>query len=70
MTRDKFMHKNAMDVFIEVLGVEGESHLVRWWNLGYVGKPWEMDLEVVTIKKEDEHNWRELTSADFLIPRK
>lgn len=70
--RKYYMHKRAMDVFIEVLGLvvtesDGSmSMLVQWWNLGYTGNPWMLPnrtggplQQVIHIKKGQVQNWIE-----------
>jgi hypothetical protein len=64
------MHKNAMDIFIEVIRSDPDSKFVRWWNLGYTGNPWRMDMEKIRIAPEDEVNWLPLTKEQANTPRR
>ena len=71
-----WMHKHAMDVFIEVVRLQYRDMKrtrlkIRWWNLGYVGNPYciSSKIETVTIKTTDLANWHQLTNRQLNTPR-
>ena len=62
MTKGFYMHKDAMDVCMEVVRIPYRDNKryrlkIRWWNLGYTGNPWLLDpmLFSLTIFKTDAH---------------
>lgn len=64
MTRGFYMHKNAVDVFIEVVKVQyrdAKRFKIKAivWNLGYTGNPWILlpSFQKYEIKIEDAKNW-------------
>lgn len=64
MTRGYYMHKNAMDVFIEIVKVQYQDSKrfkvkTLVWNLGYTGNPWPIlpSFQKYEIKREDAKNW-------------
>lgn len=64
-----YMHKNAMDVCIEVLKVQYQDDKriklkVRWWNLGYVGEPYTLfgdSTDRLTLSKDNWLEWVNIT---------
>lgn len=59
-----YIHKNAMDCYIEILKVQYQDSKrikarVRWWVLGYTGNPWVARFnDPIEIKLEDfKNNW-------------
>lgn len=69
-----YMHRNAMDLCIQVLKIQYRDSRriklkVRWWNLGYTGNPWPLEMERIEIKTSDWLNWRPLSFEDFNTPR-
>jgi hypothetical protein len=53
-----YMHEYQKDVCIEVLSVEPSSKgiwdvTLHYWNLGYTGRPWKIDLKAQTVKIHD-----------------
>lgn len=58
------MHETSMDVAMEVLKVcyscpDYEKLLVRFWNLGWVGRPFILvSRDNVKIFREDYGKWR------------
>ncbi len=63
MTRGFYIHKNSMDVFIEVLKVQyrGEKYQklkVRWYNVGFEGKFWSLsDPQTIIVHSTHYTNW-------------
>lgn len=55
-----YMHRQSMDVCIEVIGPRIYGLLVKWWNLGYDGNPWPIDQSF--IKNINEHEWVDITT--------
>lgn len=67
-----YMHKNALDTCIQVTRVFEDRIYIRWWALGYVGRPWILDMEeyVIYLKNLRPHDsWIELTLDDLSTPR-
>jgi len=64
-----YMHKNAMDVCIEVLKVQYQDDKriklkVRWWNLGYAGEPYALfgdSTDKLTLSKDNWLEWVNIT---------
>lgn len=72
-----WMHTNAMDVFIEVVRIQYQDNKrlklkVRWWNLGYVGRPYCITYrpDTVTINFRDQFKWLPLTVSQLETIRK
>lgn len=70
------MHKNAMDVCIEIvrhryIGDDYSIWHVRIWNLGYTGNPWYIDEEKnYKIKSDQYDSYREISDKELLKPRR
>jgi len=62
-----YMHKNAMDVCVEVVKVTYQDSeriklKVRWWTLGYSGTPFlTYDGQVKNVTIENPNDWVCLT---------
>jgi hypothetical protein len=39
------VHPNFKDVFIEVLRHNEGRTLIRWWNIGFTGHPWQVPVK-------------------------
>ncbi len=58
-----YMHRNAMDCFIEITRIQYQDlerlkARVRWLNLGYTGNPWVIrSNDAIEIKVNDLKNW-------------
>lgn len=65
------MHKNAMDVCLEVSFKNGHLTYVKYWNLGYSGKPWLLDSNEYIIHTEvlNSDDWNILTPEQLTTPR-
>jgi len=64
MTMGKWVHKNAMDMFIEIIQIPykgPEYYKIKYlcWNKGQCGVPHLIDTKVYKAKilKEDFKNW-------------
>lgn len=71
-----YVHDNTMDVFIEVTRMPYRDAKrvrlkVRWWNFGYVGKPYLISNseQSITIAAEDIAKWKRLTQAQMNTAR-
>lgn len=55
-----YVHKEFLDVMIEVLKMQDTQVEVLWWNRGYTGNPWLIDHRPQTLKiaKRDLKDWR------------
>lgn len=63
--RKYYMHKNAMDVCIDILKwssstKDSSTYLVHWINLGYTNNPWGIRVQEITIENKDIQNWIEI----------
>lgn len=68
---DFLMHKNAMDVCIEVTFKNAHRTYIRYWNLGYTGKPWLVDGEEYVIPTDELNtdNWNLITPEQLTTAR-
>lgn len=68
---DFMMHRQAMDVCIEIVMKSAERTWVRYWNLGYSGKPWLIDGEQYLLPTEilNSDDWSILTPEQMTTPR-
>ena len=70
------MHKNAMDVCIEIvrhryIGDDYGIWHVRTWNLGYTGNPsFIVEEKNYKIKSEQYDNYREVSDKELITPRR
>lgn len=55
-----YMHKRAMDIFIQVLNVNNDQYTVQYHNLGYTGNPWLLPVPISTITISDLTEWIEI----------
>lgn len=51
-----WMHEKFRDVFFQVLEVEKDGLLVRWWNWGQDGNPYCMHVDQF-IRPENHTGW-------------
>jgi len=70
------MHKNSMDVAfvadrIQYADIKRTKYRGRWQNLGYTGKPWDLQPHQVTltIYTDQASNWITLTHGQIYTPR-
>lgn len=56
-----YMHEKAMDVCVQIIEDHGGgTYEVQWWNLGYVGTPWPIDVETQRIYMHPDV-WKDVT---------
>ena len=68
---DFIMHRNAMDVCLEITNIVGTVAYVRFWNLGYIGKPWILDYTDYSLELGvlETKLWRVLDPEDMVKSR-
>lgn len=64
-TKGDWTHTGFRDVFMEVVRIDVQNKKIAkmkviWWNLGWIGKPFLIDIESIRIK--DFNNWSKLTN--------
>lgn len=64
------MHKDSMDVAIEVIYFDGSAYKIRFINLGYTGKPW-FCSNIVTLPSDrlNLKNYVTLSNQDLITVR-
>lgn len=72
----RLMHKNSMDVFftvdrIQYSDAKRTKYRGRWQNLGYTGKPWDLESHQVTltIYTHQAKDWIMLSNEQIYTPR-
>lgn len=72
-----YMHQNALDTCIEIAKIEEDAPLptyrVRWWNLGYMGRPFMIEPPSrtyrVIIGPKEAAQWTLLSLEAMTNPR-
>lgn len=72
-----YMHRRMKDVCIEVAKFKDQTvrHVmlqVRYWNLGYTGRPWLIDdrLSIIFINTQDIPDWIHLDEDVLTMERR
>lgn len=60
------VHDKFKDVFIEVLQTKGHRTLIRWWNIGFSGNPWQVPVKQSKFYTQ-EKQW--VDSASLVVMR-
>lgn len=63
-----YMHDKALDVCVLVVADHGSfTYEVQWWNIGYTGNPWRVDVHTYRIYMHPDV-WTNITDK-LQIPR-
>lgn len=64
---DFYMHKNALDVCVQILDIRNDKVLVQWVNLGAQGKPFLVPTVAQEIEIKDSKDWIDVTEKIYSV---
>jgi len=71
-----WVHERFMDCFIEITKISYQDDKrikckALWWNLGFVGQPYQITFQpkTITILKEDLKSWKRVSVETLMNSR-